>query len=357
MEELKVAIIGQGRSGRDIHGASLAKMSDKYKIIAVVDELESRRKRAEQEYGCVTYDDYSALFQRDDLDLIVNAMPSQFHFPVTLDCLTHGFNVLCEKPLSRRVQEVDLLIKASEKYGKILAIFQQSRFSPAFIQLREVIKSGVLGRIVQVSIAYNGFSRRWDWQTFKERNGGNLLNTGPHPLDQALQLFGTDDMPNVTCVMDSANSFGDAEDYVKIILRKIGHPTIDLEISSCCAYPGFTYNVQGVLGGLRGSQSNLEWKFFRPDEAPEQHLIREPLQTAEGTPAYCSEQLRWYEESWDLPKERGQDLFDTMAGAYYTMLYKTIVIGEELVVTPQQVRQQIAVIEKCFQQNPAFSLD
>ena len=59
----------------------------------------------------------------------------------------------------------------------------------------------------------SGFARRWDWQTMRKHYGGNLLNTAPHALDQALQLFGTDARPKVTCAMDRANSFGDAEDH------------------------------------------------------------------------------------------------------------------------------------------------
>ena len=180
----RVAIIGQGRSGRDIHAYSLGKMPDKYQVVAVVDLLEERRIRAKEELGCDVYADYRELFQRDDIDLIINASYSHMHVPITLDCLNHGYHVLCEKPLARRAAEVDTLIAAAQENDKILAIFQQSRYAPAFRKLSEVIDSGVLGRIVQISIAYNGFARRWDWQTLQEYNGGNLLNTGPHPVDQ-----------------------------------------------------------------------------------------------------------------------------------------------------------------------------
>ena len=47
----------------------------------------------------------------------------------------------------------------------------------------------MLGRIVQVSLSFSGFARRWDWQTLQEYKGGNLLNTGPHPMDQAMRLL------------------------------------------------------------------------------------------------------------------------------------------------------------------------
>ena len=53
MKRIKVAILGQGRSGRDIHGMNLLKMQELYEIVAVVDPLEDRRIRAQQEYGCV----------------------------------------------------------------------------------------------------------------------------------------------------------------------------------------------------------------------------------------------------------------------------------------------------------------
>jgi predicted dehydrogenase len=66
--QLRVAILGQGRSGRDIHGANLINMQDLYKIAAVVDPLEERRQRAQREYGCDVYDNYSHLLKRDDYE-------------------------------------------------------------------------------------------------------------------------------------------------------------------------------------------------------------------------------------------------------------------------------------------------
>ncbi len=355
MKPIRVGILGQGRSGRDIHGRFLQTVPDMYEIAVVVDPLKERRERAEEEYHCDTYADYHEILNRKDLDIIVNATPSHLHVPISLDLLNHGFHVLCEKPLARKVEEVDQLIAASQKKGRILAIFQQSRYAPYFRQVRKIIDSGVLGRIVQISISFNGFSRRWDWQTLQEYNGGNLLNTGPHPLDQALQLFGTDIMPEITCIMDRANTFGDAEDYVKLILRGKGRPIIDLEISSCCAYPSFTYNVQGVYGGLKGTMENIQWKYYIPEEAPEQKLQRQPIHKEDGTPAYCSEELRWYEEAWEVPDEE-KDLFMTMTKAYYCMLYRTLTDHVPLEITPQQVRQQIAVIEECHRQNPLSSM-
>lgn len=260
-------------------------------------------------------------------------------------------NVLCDKPLARTAKDVDLLIETSEKTGKTLVPFQQSRFAPYFLQVKRVIDSGVLGRIVQISSQWNGFARRWDWQTVQKYNGGNLLNTGPHPVDQLLRLLDVDGMPEVMCIMDRANTFGDAEDYVKLVMRSPGRPVVDLEISSCCAYPNFTYNVQGTRGGLKGSQEHIEWKYYKPEEAPEQHLIQTPLFDENRLPAYCSEKLKWYQESWDASDEQ-KDLFPYMAKSYYDALYKSLTEGAPFEVRLEQVRQQIAVMEECHRQNP-----
>ncbi len=351
MKQLRVAILGQGRSGRDIHGANLINMQEKFKIVAIVDPLEDRRNRAKMEYGCDTYADYHDIMKRDDIDLVVNATPSHLHVPITLEFLNKGFNVLCEKPLARRASEVDQLIEASKKSGKVLAIFQQSRYSAVFMKIREILDSGVLGRIVQISTRNNGFARRWDWQTLQEYNGGSLLNTGPHPMDQVLQLIGTDVMPKVTCIMDRANTFGDAEDFVKVILQAPGRPVVDYEISSCCAYPTFNYLVQGTNGTLIARGNHIDWKYFKPEEAPEQKLIRTPLSKEDGTPSYCTEELKWYEHSWDAPTDK-QDVFTYGTGRLYSMLYDHIVEGKPLEVTPEQVRLQIAIMEECHRQCP-----
>jgi predicted dehydrogenase len=352
MSVLKVAIIGQGRSGRDIHGAQLKQDSERFKIVAVVDPLVDRRDRAEREYGCEVYSDYSQLNSRTDLDLVVNSSPSRYHVPITLDLLESGFNVLCEKPFAATTAEVNRMIEASLKSGKVLAVFQQSRYAPYFQKVKDVIASGVLGDIVQINIAFNGFSRRYDWQTLTSEIGGNLHNTGPHPLDQALQLFGGVDTeaPHVHCIMRNTISYGDADDHTLLLLTGEGKPIIHLEISSCCTYPGPTYQLYGKRGGLKGDTRRLEWRYYDPAAAPEIHLVREPISKSDGSPSYCTDNLDWIKEEWEAPS--GPGLFEYMCNEYYSMLYNTIVDGAPLQITLAEVRRQIQVMEECRRQNP-----
>ncbi|MDD2710887.1 MAG: Gfo/Idh/MocA family oxidoreductase [Verrucomicrobiae bacterium] len=323
----------------------------------------------------IRHGDYHDLLRRKDLDLIVNASYSHQHAETTVEALSAGYHVLCEKPMALNVAEADRMIEAGKKSGKVLAVFQQSRFSPAFREMKRVMESGVLGRVTLIKIMFNAFSRRWDWQTAQKYGGGNLMNTGPHPLDQAISLFGKV-KPRVVCFMDRTdNTYGDAEDYVRVILSGEGKPVIEVEISSCCAYPTGMYQVQGTRGGLKGTANELEWKYYVAEEAPGQKLLMDPLSKPDGTPAYCGEELKWHEGKWswndqvnaksgtaynnaanDLMSVKGPqasvDLFSHMAACYYGMLHATLTEGKPLEVTLEQVRQQMAIFEECRRQNP-----
>jgi len=350
MKQLRIAILGQGRSGRDIHGKYLLTATDKYKVAYIVDPIRERRNRAVKEYGCPVYADYKEIFDKDDIDFIVNATPSHLHVPINLDLLKRGFNVLCEKPLAQTAAQVDAMIAESKKSGKMLAVFQQSRFAPYFQQVKKVLDSGVLGRIVQISIHFSGYARRWDWQCCREFGGGNLYNTGPHPVDQALHLMDCpDDLLNIVCHMDRVNTFGDAEDYVKLVLSAQGKPLVDVEIASCNAYPGFTYNIMGSAGGLKGGLQEMQWRWFVPEDAPAQQLIKGPLHDADFLPLYCSEPLVWHEDKW---KTANAGTFTDATAQLYDTVYDHLVDNIPLVVTPEQVRQQIWVMEESHRQNP-----
>ena len=117
MKKLNVAIIGQGRSGRDIHGRHFRSENNTlFNVVAVVEIDEARKALAQEEYeGCTVYGDYAQLYDRKDIDLVVNSTMSNDHYKVTKDLLEHGFNVVVEKPFARNRYECDDLIRIAKK--------------------------------------------------------------------------------------------------------------------------------------------------------------------------------------------------------------------------------------------------
>ena len=94
MKKLNLAIIGQGRSGRNIHGKFYHTEDNVYfNVKYVVEEDPFRRARAEKDYeGCKTFADYRELFDIDDIDLVVNDTYSNRHYDIAKDLLLHGKN-------------------------------------------------------------------------------------------------------------------------------------------------------------------------------------------------------------------------------------------------------------------------
>ena len=235
MKKMRIAVIGQGRSGRDIHGKYFLSSENTNVEVAYVVELnEKRREIAAKEYGCPVFADYRDLYTHKDINLVVNASFSQDHFHITKDLLEHGFNVLVEKPFGRTSYECMELIKTAKENNVLVMAFQQSLFAPSFKSIKEIIKSGKLGEVFQISLKYSGFARRWDWQTLQACCAGSVFNSGPHPIGQALDLLEWDKNVRVEfCDLRTVLTSGDAEDYGKIILSAPNKPTASQLMRSC----------------------------------------------------------------------------------------------------------------------------
>lgn len=351
MEKLKLAIIGQGRSGRNIHGHHLKSDANTlFEVAAIVDKDPRRRARALEEYpGCQVYADYRELFDRTDLDLVVNATYSHMHYAVTKDLLLHKFNVLVEKPFGRSYYECSDLMETARANGVTLAVFQQSFLAPYYQHALKFIESGKLGDILQVSIHFNGFSRRWDWQTLQCKLGGSVYNTGPHPIGLALGFL---DFHKETSVVFSrlacAQTSGDAEDYAKIIMTAPGKPVVDVEISSVDAFSPYNIKIQGTKGTYQCTINEFKAKYIPDGKNPAQPVIVDSLEDENGMPIYCSEDLITAEEEGTF----SGSAFDVGTQQMYVSVYNTLTTGAPLVVPAEYAAQIINVIETVHAQNP-----
>lgn len=350
MKKLNVAIIGQGRSGKDIHGKYfLSGDNTLYNVKYVVDADERRRRISENIYpGCKTFADYRELFGIDDIDVVVNASYSELHYPVTEDLLLHGFNVLVEKPFARTRYECDRLIAIAKEKGVKLAVFQQSNLSPICTFAKDVIASGKLGDIQEISIRYNGFARRWDWQTLQKKAAGGLYNTGPHPVCLGLELIGFD--PAYSMVYSQLGrglTFGDSDDFAKIILAAKGKPVVDIEVISTDAYSDYNLKLIGTKGTYKSTTLKYAMTYVADGENPDMEVKDTFIQDDEGNPIYCAEQLVKHIEEGDFDG----DAFSIGTPAFYGQLYSYITEGKIMDVTPEMAAEVISVIEAAHAEN------
>lgn len=351
MNKMRVAIIGQGRSGRNIHGKFFNSTDNTMcQVVCIVEADEARREKAKQEFGCDAVADYRELFGRNDIDLVVNASFSQQHYGITKDLLQHGFNVLAEKPFARTYYECMDLILTAKKNNVTVAAFHQSLYSPAFLKVKQIIADGVLGEVIQISLKYSGFARRWDWQTLQACCAGSLYNSGPHPIGQALDMLGWENVSVAFSSLNTVLTSGDSDDYGKVILTAPGKPVVDIEVNSADAFANdFVFKICGSKGTLLASNSDYKMKYIKDFSVyPERPVIRQALSNADGNPAYCSEKLEFTEESGSVDGSS----FDVAVRDFYQMLYNTVMLGQPLDITAEQAAQVIRIIETCHAQNP-----
>jgi len=341
---IRVGIAGLGRSGWGIHARLLEPLDDMYRVVAVTDRIAARRQEAVDRFGCRAYDDLASMLRDPEVEMVVNALPSHLHPSGSVEALQAGKHVVCEKPMAARVADADRMIEAAEKAGRVLAVFQNRRYAPDFQKVQQVIASGKLGRIVMIRLAWQGFGRRWDWQTLQKYDGGSLNNTGPHMLDWALQLFGPG-KPQVFCHLERTLTCGDAEDHVKLIFQGPNAPMLDLEITSACAYSQEPWLVMGTQGTLTGTTRELRWKYLDPAQLEPREVDERPTSDR----SYNREEISWTEEKWDRSEYAGPG-----STGFYLDLHGTIRDGNPLFITPESVRRQVEVLEECHTRCPSL---
>ena len=135
------------------------------------------------------YTDYRQLLARPDLDAVIIATPDHLHKDITIEAAQAEKHVLVEKPIATTVEDGEAMIEAAKKANVKLMVGFTLRFVPHYVQAREIIQSGKLGKIVSV------YSRRMNVITQADRLGGRigvLHFLGIHDFDLLHWLLGVE---------------------------------------------------------------------------------------------------------------------------------------------------------------------
>ncbi len=192
---INVGIAGLGRTGWNNHANACAHLPEQFRVVAVCDPDPARQAEAIERFDCLAYSSYEEIVADKAVELMVVATPSNLHAEQTIAAMRARQHVIVEKPMASDLAGADAMLAAAKETGQILTVHQNLRYAADFVKVREVIASGVLGRIIEVRIHNGGFDRRWDWQTMKRYGGGMLNNSGPHFVDMGMLLI---DDPNRT---------------------------------------------------------------------------------------------------------------------------------------------------------------
>jgi predicted dehydrogenase len=149
-DRIRVALIGAGGRGRSV--ARLVHRDKGAEVMAVCDVYGPRREQAAQQFGPVAKQvkDYRAILDDKGIDAVIIGTPDHWHTSMVLDAVAAGKDVYCEKPVTQRLDEGDKLIAGVEKSGRVVATGTQQRSWDHYLEAKDLIQRGELGRITYV---------------------------------------------------------------------------------------------------------------------------------------------------------------------------------------------------------------
>lgn len=184
MKTYKACVIGHTGRGDYGHNLDMALLDQPgIDVVAVADpDAAGRAKAADRLKVENAYADYREMLEKHKPQLV--AICPRFldgHKQAILACAEYGANIFCEKPLCPDLAEADAIVAACEKHHVKLAMAMQTRYSPNWDRVKEIIDSGKLGELLEI---------RARGKEDHRGGGEDLMVLGIHLMDMMRGILG-----------------------------------------------------------------------------------------------------------------------------------------------------------------------
>ena len=251
------------------------------------------------------YTDHRELLKRDDLDFVTVATPVSLHVPITLDALSAGLHVACEKPSALTIQENRQVVEASQRAGKKV-IFFSARMRRGYSKLaKHYIESGQLGEIYRVNVTY--YRRRgrpgldcvthahWFLDS-QYAGGGVIMDMGQYFMDMVLDMTGWPTIDSALAYTFTGHEHDlptervfDVEEHCTFLaLANGGKMGITFDMAWVAHHPGLhSINILGTKGGIRMDRQAGQPFVFYHNEAGPWHWMDTTTTWEDKSPGNC----------------------------------------------------------------------
>jgi len=295
-KKINVAIVGLGDAG--IIHANAYMNNPKVEVIAVCDTNKERianitkgpwrwadwmpRMQGYQFYNRPKkpikkiFSDYRDLAADEEIEAVSICLPTVFHGPVACSMLQAGKHVLIEKPMAGTLEECQKMIEVAKDNRVKLQIGHMWRFHPEVKFLHQVLKSGLIGKIIKIkgyAVLIRSGLTGW-YQQRKFAVGGTLLEMGIHAIDTVRYVLGNLIPHRIYANITTAYGDYEVDDSGIILIEFLNGPVAIIEtgqnhpyangLEACVEAFGtkgyariFPAEVQYKIGGV--------WGIYRPE--------------------------------------------------------------------------------------------
>ncbi len=264
------------------------------------------------------FTDLAEMLKMDALDLVVDILPHNLHYPTAMQCLQAGKHVVLEKPFCITVEQANTMIDLAHTQGQMLSLFHNRRWDGDYITIRDIIDRGLIGDVFHIECGQAGYNHPgfW-WRSDKTVSGGVMYDWGAHFLDWILNMVPSP----VTQVMGNFQKrvwhAVSNEDFGQAYIRFANGTTADYITSSISASSRPKWRINGTLGAIEQNWGDITLTTFA-------NGIKQESTVKVTLPGYG-------------------------ATEYYRNVADHLLLGEELSVKPEQARRVIGVIEAAME--------
>jgi predicted dehydrogenase len=281
---------------------------------------------------------YDEILQNPDIELVVVNTPDHLHFEMAQSALKAGKHVVVEKPVTLRSDQARELNDLARNRGVVNTVFHNRRWDGDFLSVREIIKAGKIGRLVEFESHFDRYRKEIKESWKDQSNGtGTLYNLGSHLVDQALQLFG---LPgklfcDVRLLRDGARTDDSFDlfllyDEFKCLLRS----------SYLVRDPGPRFTLHGTEGSFKVWGTDPQEEALKAGQLP-------------GAPGWGSDtSASWARINSFFQQQHLEGPYPVQAGnylAFYDNVAEAIRKGAPVEVSGEQAEQVIRIIEAAYQ--------
>ncbi|HVS32433.1 MAG TPA: Gfo/Idh/MocA family oxidoreductase [Thermoanaerobaculia bacterium] len=274
-----VAVVGCGLIGK-----KRADALSGARLVACADIDAERARGLASRSSAVHHTDWREVVRRDDVDVVVVATTNSLLAEISAGALEAGKHVLVEKPAARNVAELDMVIAAEKRSGKLVRVGFNHRYHPALLKAAALHREGALGEMMFVRGRYGhggrvGYEKEWRADP-RLAGGGELIDQGVHLIDLARLFLG--DFTRVEGFAQTLFWNMPVDDNAFLLLRTGAGKTASLHVS-CSEWKNlFSLEIYGRNGklhaeGLGGSYGLERLTFYRmlPEMGPPETTIWE----------------------------------------------------------------------------------
>jgi predicted dehydrogenase len=194
-KKLGVALVGLGSYATGQLAPALQETAHCY-LAGIVTGTASKAATWKEKYNIpdkniYNYDNYDALKDNPDIDIIYIVLPNSMHAEYTIRGFEAGKHVICEKPMAINVADCDKMIAAAKKANKFLSIGYRLHYDPYHLDMIRMGTQKEYGEIKKIVAEFLQPSIKGEWRLDKKYSGGGpLMDLGIYCLQGVMYITG-----------------------------------------------------------------------------------------------------------------------------------------------------------------------